>query len=392
MNVSLLDLNAQNLVLETELKSAFERVLRSGYFILGPEVAEFEAEIARMTEVMHGIGVSSGTDAILLALMALDIGPGDEVLCPAFTFFATAGCIARVGATPIFVDSLEDTFNMDVSDAARKVTPRTRAIIPVHLFGQSADMEGILALAKEHELAVIEDGAQALGARYRDRPVGSWGDFGTFSFFPSKNLGGFGDGGMLVCNDDELAAKATTLRAHGSKPKYYHRYVGGNFRLDALQAALLRVKLPHYSEYTRLREQNALAYLDALAKLPHVCQSSSPARDDVWLLLPTSRAECSHIWNQFTLRVRGYGGRDAFRRNLADRGIGSEIYYPVPMDAQDCFAHLGQAGSCPVASMLASEVVSIPIYPELGSVALNGVVTAIGELVGEDAVMLDVRP
>jgi dTDP-4-amino-4,6-dideoxygalactose transaminase len=391
MKIPLLDLNAQNLVLEAELKAAFERVLRSGQFILGPEVATLEAEVAEMTGAKHAVGVSSGTDAILLALMALGIRPGDEVLCPSFTFFATAGCVARVGATPIFVDSLEETFNIDVRDAARKVTTRTRAIIPVHLFGQSADMDGVLALAKENGLTVIEDGAQALGARYRNQPVGSLGDFGTFSFFPSKNLGGFGDGGMLVCNDDKLAAKAVTLRAHGSKPKYYHGYVGGNFRLDALQAALLRVKLPQYSEYTRRRKENAAAYLKALVQIPKIHKIDTNESSEAMVLLPTERPECNHIWNQFTLRIRVPGGRNVFRRNLEERGVGSEIYYPVPMDAQECFAGLDQTGSCPVASMLAKEVLSIPIYPELGQAGLEAVVGAIDQAVNEDAALSVVR-
>ena len=220
---------------------------------MGPEVEALESEVAEFVGARHGIGVTSGTDAILLALMALGIGPGDEVLCPTFTFFATAGCISRTGATPVFVDSCPVCFNIDCDDAARKITPRTKAIIPVHLFGQSAEMDTVVALAKEHGMRVIEDGAQAIGARYKGRGCGSIGEFGTYSFFPSKNLGGFGDGGMLVCNDDELAERSRILRVHGSKPKYYHKYVGGNFRLDPLQAALLRVKLARYDDYTRAR-------------------------------------------------------------------------------------------------------------------------------------------
>ena len=246
MKVPLLDVNAQNLPLERELTETFTRVLHSGRFIMGPEVVALEEEVADFVGASHGIGVSSGTDAILLALMALGIGPGDEVLCPTFTFFATAGCVSRVGATPVFVDACPVCFNLDVEDAASKVTARTKAIIPVHLFGQSADMDAVMELAGKHGLKVIEDGAQAIGSRYKGRDCGSIGDFGTYSFFPSKNLGGFGDGGMLVCNDPDLADKARVLRMHGSKPKYYHKYIGGNFRLDPLQAALLRVKLRHY--------------------------------------------------------------------------------------------------------------------------------------------------
>lgn len=381
MKVPLLDINAQNLVLEEELREAFLRVIRSGRFILGPEVEEFEKKVAEMAGAKHGIGVSSGTDAILLALMAHDIGPGDEVLCPSFTFFATAGCIARAGATPVFVDSSEKTFNIDVDDAARKVTKRTKAIIPVHLFGQSADIEGVMALAKEHGLAVIEDGAQALGARHQDRPVGGIGACGTFSFFPSKNLGGFGDGGMLVCNDDELAQKAIILRAHGARPKYYHQRVGGNFRLDPLQAALLRVKLPHYEKYTRGRRENAAYYAAELGKIFGVAAASSPDADGAAIILPYSPQENFHTWNQFTLRIKGEGRRDELKEHLAGEGIGSEIYYPVPMDVQECFAHLGQQGSCPVAAKMAGEVLSIPVYPELIRAQLDAVVAAIESFV-----------
>src|SRR5262245_5574090 len=266
MSVPLLDLNIQNRALEDELKATFERVLRSGQFILGPEVEALENKLAEMLSVRHSIGVSSGTDAILLALMALDIRAGDEVICPTFTFFATAGCVSRVGATPIFVDSCASCFNVRAEDIERKITKRTRAIMPVHLFGQSAAMDEILALARSHDIAVIEDAAQSLGAEYKGRPVGGLGTFGTFSFFPSKNLSGFGDGGLVVTNDDALGAKARSLRAHGAKPKYYHKYVGGNFRLDPLLAALLAVKLPHYEEYTEKRRSNAAYYTEALSK------------------------------------------------------------------------------------------------------------------------------
>lgn len=377
-DVSLLDVNAQNLPLEAELTAAFQRVLRSGRFILGPEVTNLEGKIAAMADTRHGIGVSSGTDALLLALMTLEIGPGDEVLCPSFTFFATAGCIARTGATPIFVDALPDTFNLDVRDAARKVTRKTKAIVPVHLFGQSADMEAVGALAREHRLAVIEDGAQSLGARYQGRPVGGFGDFGAFSFFPSKNLGGFGDGGMLVCNDDGLAEKARMLRAHGADPKYYHRFIGGNFRLDPLQAALLLVKLRHYDEYIAKRRANADYYTRELGGISGE-RYGFENRNEAAILVPRCRADCESTWNQYTLRVPGAGRRDALRRHLAKRKIGSEIYYPVTMDAQACFAHLGQAESCPVAAGLAREVLSIPVYPELPSESRAAVAAAVAD-------------
>jgi dTDP-4-amino-4,6-dideoxygalactose transaminase len=390
MTVPLLDLNRQNLALEDELKAAFERVLHSGKFILGPEVESLESQIAAMVGVRHGIGVSSGTDAILLALMALGIGPGAEIICPTFTFFATAGCVARVGATPVFVDSCPTCFNLRVDEVRSKITAKTKAIIPVHLFGQSADLDGILRLAREHNLAVIEDAAQSLGAEYAGKPVGSYGVFGIFSFFPSKNLGGFGDGGIVVTNDDELAAKLRSLRAHGAKPKYYHKYIGGNFRLDPLQAALLSVKLPHYQKYTEKRRANAAYYTDALRLLPGVvvangagrtCSNGNALADATpraRLVLPAIHEGQSHIWNQYTLRVIGKGRRDALQASMKDRQIGTEIYYPVPMHLQECFAGLSpQSGSLSNAEKLATEALSIPIYPELERVQQDEVIAAI---------------
>jgi dTDP-4-amino-4,6-dideoxygalactose transaminase len=366
MAVPLLDLNAQNLALEQELKAAFERVLHSGHFILGPEVERFENELAKFTGAKHAIGVSSGTDAILLALMALNVKAGDEVLCPTYTFFATAGCVARVGATPVFVDAVADTFNIDIEDAARKVTSKTRAIIPVHLFGQCADMDSVMALANKHNLAVIEDAAQSLGAKHKGRHAGTIGAFGTYSFFPSKNLGGMGDGGLLVTNDDALAEKARLLRTHGSKPKYYHKLVGGNFRLDALQAALLGVKLPHYNEYTAKRQQNAAYYHDKLGKLAGIVSGNDyTSGSSAKLVLPVAKANCDHIWNQFTLRVPGVGKRDMLKKHLTDSKIGTEIYYPVPMHKQECFAYTNQTTGCLTASLLADQALSIPIYPEM---------------------------
>ena len=379
MKVPLLDVNAQNLPLEAELTAAFTAVLRSGQFIMGPEMEAFEKEIAAMVECKHGIGCSSGTDAILLALMALGIGPGDEVLVPTFTFFATAGCVARTGATPVFVDACPVCFNIDVNKAAAKITSKTKAIIPVHLFGQSADMDAVMDLAKEHNLFVIEDGAQAIGAKYKGKPVGSIGHFGTYSFFPSKNLGGFGDGGFLVANDDALADHARILRTHGSKPKYYHKFVGANFRLDPLQAALLRVKLRRYDDYTKKRQANAAYYTEKLSALPGTatadpshCKCAST--QDTWLagngakiILPTPYAHNEHIWNQFTLRVPGEGKRDALKKHLTDNNIGTEVYYPVTMDQQECFQYTSDwaRSDCDTAHRLAGEALSIPIYPEL---------------------------
>ncbi|MEO8425608.1 MAG: DegT/DnrJ/EryC1/StrS family aminotransferase [Verrucomicrobiota bacterium] len=398
MAVPLLDLNAQNLAIEEELKAAFDKVLHSGQFILGAEVEAFETKIAEMVDVRHAIGVSSGTDAILLALMTLGIGPGDEVLCPSFTFFATAGCIARTGAKPVFVDSCPVCFNLDVADAARKITPQTKAIIPVHLFGQAAEMDGVMALARRENLAVIEDAAQALGASNKGRKVGSLGTFGTFSFFPSKNLGGFGDAGMLVTNDAELAQKARLLRTHGAQPKYYHKYVGANFRLDALQAALLSVKLPLCQAYTARRRSNASYYTDKLKQLPGVTVSGTSestcwmemqkarpipvqnSQSNVRLFLPLAYPYNDHIWNQYTVRVTGNGQRDALKAFLTERGIGTEIYYPVPMHQQECFAYLTtDSNLLPNATMSAKECLSLPIYPELEAEQTAEVAGAIGE-------------
>jgi dTDP-4-amino-4,6-dideoxygalactose transaminase len=389
MNVSLLDLKPQNGALEAELNAAFLRVLRSGHFILGPEVDQFERALAAYTGARHALGVSSGTDAILVALMALGIGPGDEVLCPTFTFFATAGCVARVGATPVFVDSCPVCFNLDLADAARRVTPRTRAILPVHLFGQAADMDAVMALAREKKLHVIEDAAQAMGATYRGTQVGTIGDFGTISFFPTKNLGALGDAGALLTNDTALFERAKILRMHGMDPKYYHRVIGGNFRLDALQAALLAVKLPHFNSYTEARRRNAARYTERLAALPGAvvarpedcgCLDGRRTGREAQLVLPVAYPHNGHIWNQYTLRVIGAGQRDALRAHLTAKGIGSEIYYPLPLHEQECFAQLGaRPEDFPVAHQLAGEVISLPICPELPGEQLDQVCAVIGE-------------
>lgn len=394
MAVPLLDVNAQNHPLEAEFTAAFQRVFRSGVFIGGPEIAALEEEVAEMVGAKHAIGVSSGTDALLVALMALGIGPGDEVLCPAFTFFATAGCVARVGATPVFTDVCPVCFNIDLADAAAKITPRTTAIMPVHLFGQCADMNGVADLAKKHGLRVIEDAAQALGATFGGRKAGSMGDFGCYSFFPSKNLGGFGDGGLVVTNDGELAAKARALRNHGMEPKYFHPMIGGNFRLDALQAALLRVKLPHYARYTDCRRDNAAQYTRALGAIPGVVEADAAdcidrnaggrACGTASLVLPVEIPGCGHIWNQYTLRVIGGGRRDALRDHLAARKIGCEVYYPLTLDRQKCFAFLPAHArrECRVAHQLSNEVLSIPVYPELSEIQREEVVAAIAEFLG----------
>ncbi len=365
MKVPLLDLERQNTALAPELLAAFQRVLDSGHFILGPEVEDLERRLAPIAGSRHAIGVSSGTDAILLALMALGIGPGDEVICPSFTFFATGGCVARTGATPIFADVCPGSFNLDVEDAARRITPRTRAIMPVHLFGQTADMDRVMDLAARHNLRVIEDAAQALGASYRGRLAGSIGDFGTFSFYPSKNLGGFGEGGLLVTNDGKLAALARLMRSHGAEAKYFHKVVGGNFRMHALYAALLSVKAPHLAEYSRRRAANAAYYNAGLGGLPGMA-------------LPSAQPHNCHIWNQYTLRVLD-GRRDALQKFLAAREIGCEIYYPRPLHLQECFAPpAGQAPErLPVSELLVDECLSIPIFPELEREQQDYVVAAI---------------
>lgn len=405
MKVPLLDLKPQNSVLAPQLQQAFERVLDSGQYILGREVEAFEQAAAALVDARYGIGVSSGTDAILLALMAGGIREGDEVICPSFTFFATAGCIARTGAQPVFADSCPVCFNLDVEDAARRITSRTKAIMPVHLFGQAADMDSIMALAATHGLRVIEDAAQAFGAGYHGRKLGSIGHFGTFSFFPSKNLGGFGDSGLLVTNDESLAEMARIMRVHGSRPKYIHKVIGGNFRIDPLQAALLAVKLPHLSEYTQRRCQNAAYYTAGLSRIPGVATPALPAGAgnctcgaavygqpaDQAILLPLTIPQNDHIWNQYTLLVRQQAwqksgnARDALKDYLASREIGSEIYYPLPLHLQECFRPASgcHPESLPVSEQLAAECLSIPIYPDLQRQQLDHVIDAVGDFVAE---------
>ncbi len=391
MPVPLFDITVQNSALMDEFRLVSERVLASGQFILGKDVEQFERALAQYVGVKHAIGVSSGTDALLLALMALGIGEGDEVLCPSFTFFATAGAVARLGARPVFVDASPISYNLNVEDACEKVTPATKAIIPVHLYGQAAEMADVMALAKEFNLKVIEDAAQSLGATYARKRLGSIGDFGAYSFFPTKNLGGFGDAGMLVTDDDALADKARILRVHGSQPKYYHSLIGGNFRIDALQAALLNVKLPHLDGYHQRRRENAQYYIEKLSGLPGVVQSDYSQRDKqiskdgkaprgARLILPTQCPNRDHIWNQFTVRVvtgAGEGNRrDALRAHLIQHGIGAEIYYPVPLHKQACFKQMAPA-DCPVCDTLAHEVLSLPIFPELTRSQLDEVVGAL---------------
>jgi dTDP-4-amino-4,6-dideoxygalactose transaminase len=363
--VPLLDLGPQNRALEPQFEAVFREVLRSNQFIMGPRLEAFERDCAAFLGVKHALGVSSGTDALLLALMALDVGEGDEVLLPSFTFFATAGSVARLGAKPVWVDVNPHHFNLDLADAARKVSPRTRAIMPVHLFGQSLDLGALQAFAAAHRLRVLEDAAQSMGARWQGRATMSVGDFGATSFFPSKNLGGMGDSGLVTTQDDALAERARILRVHGMQPKYHHREVGANFRMDPLQAALLHLKLPHLPAYNCARAGNAAFYHAALKGAPGVAENRPGADAAARILLPVDFSG-QGIWNQFTLRVPG-GRRDALKAFLTERKIGCEIYYPIPLHRQQCFADAGYRGgdSVPVSEQLAAEVLSIPIFPEL---------------------------
>lgn len=367
ISVPLLDLKAQFATIEGEIRSAIDRVLASQHFILGPEVEALESEVAAYCQCQFGIGVSSGTDALLVALMAINLRPGDEVITTPYTFFATAGSIARLGARPVFVDIDPRTYNIDPAAIERAITPHTRAVMPVHLFGQMADMDPIMVIAKKHDLIVVEDAAQAIGAEYRGRRAGSIGHFGCFSFFPSKNLGGFGDGGMLTVNDPQLADRVRLLRGHGARPKYYHKTVGGNFRLDALQAAVLRVKLKYLEGWTAARQHNADRYRQLFAAA------------GVTVELPMDAGHGRHIYNQFVIRS---DRRDALMGFLKERQIGTEIYYPVPMHRQECFVDLGyRPGDFPESETAAQKTLALPIYPELTNEQLRAVVGAVEEFV-----------
>ncbi len=413
MKVPLLDLKPQYLSLKKDLDAAILRVAESQYFILGPEVDAFEKEMASYIGAKHALGISSGTDALLLALMALDIGPGDEVIVPTYSFFATAGVVARLNAVPVFVDSDPVTFNIDPKQIEAKVTKKTKAIMPVHLYGQSADMDTIVDIATNHHLKVVEDGAQAIGVQYKDgRQVGTIGDIGCFSFFPSKNLGGYGDGGLVTTNDDALFEKLKFMRVHGMNPKYYHRMIGGNFRLDAIQAAVLRVKLPHLNAWSAGRRKNAELYAKlfieaGLAEIPG--KTRYDAKNSVLLpravyaapvspftpggpTQPTRSVEQNsrsmsfylspsapnhHIFNQFIIRVKD---RDALRDHFTKREVATEIYYPVPFHRQECFQYLKPDQSAfPVADRFAAESIALPIYPELSEEQIRWVVQSAAE-------------
>ncbi len=361
MIVPLLDLRAQHEPIRKDILAAIERVIDKNSYILGEEVRTLEENVASYCQAQFGIGVSSGTDALLVSLMALGIGEDDEVITTPLSFFATAGCITRLGAKPVFVDVDPMTLNLDPEKITSAITSRTRAILPVHLYGQCADMDPILAIAAKHDLPVIEDAAQAIGAEYRGgRRAGSLGNIGCLSFFPSKNLGAMGDGGMVVTKDEALADRVRLLRTQGGRPKYYHKAVGGNFRLDTLQASILNVKLPHLDRWTSMRQQNAMRY-EMLFK-------ESGLLEKVGLRLPhavyrESKTEHYHIYNQFILRVPH---RDELRSYLKEQEIGSEIYYPVPLHLQECYESLGyKSGDLPEAEQACQENLGLPIYPEL---------------------------
>jgi dTDP-4-amino-4,6-dideoxygalactose transaminase len=359
MKVPLLDLKAQYRTIRDEILKVTEQVYESQYFILGPHVETLENEIAEYCATQYALGVSSGTDALLISLMAASVGPGDQVITSPYTFFATAGSIVRVGARPVFVDIDSETYNISPQEVENALfgmneaeRARVKALMPVHLYGQCAEMEPILQIAAKYNLCVIEDAAQAIGSEYGGKRAGSMGDFGCFSFFPSKNLGAFGDGGIVTTNSREHYEQLKTLRVHGSRPKYYHRFIGGNFRLDALQAAIVSVKLKYLDGWSRGRQENANKYRILFAEA---------GLDEIQL--PVEKQN-RHIYNQFIIRVPEK--RDELRQFLQQAGIGTEVYYPVPLHLQECFAYLDyKKGDCPVSEQAATHTLALPIYPEL---------------------------
>ena len=369
MKVPLLDLKAQYQTIKDECLQVTQEIYESQYFILGPVVEKLEKEIARYCSAKYAVGVSSGTDALLLSLMAAGIGQGDRVITTPFTFFATAGAISRVGAIPVFADIESDTYNISPEKIASAISnmpyaerKTLKAIIPVHLFGQCADMDGVIRIAKENGLMVIEDAAQAIGAEYKGQRAGSIGDFGCFSFFPSKNLGGFGDGGIVTTQSKDLYERLMVLRVHGSQPKYYHRYIGGNFRLDAIQAAIVSIKLKHLDGWTRARQINARRYRTFIEAAGLTARIACPGEK-----------ESRHIYNQFVIHVAEK--RDELKAFLTGNEIGCEIYYPVPLHLQACFSFLGyQSGNFPVSEHAAAHTLALPIYPELTEEQLSYVV------------------
>ncbi len=363
MKVPMLDLNAQYEPMKDNVLNAMKEVFESKRFINGPQIKELEEKLAEYCHCKHAIGVTSGTDALLISLMAFDIGEGDEVITTPFTFFATAGSIFRTGAKPVFVDIDPKTYNIDPDLIEAKITDRTKAIMPVHLFGQCAEMDTINEIARKHNLFVIEDGAQAIGAEYKGKRAGSLGDVGCFSFFPSKNLGCCGDGGLVTTNNDDLAEKIRILRQHGSKPKYYHKIIGGNFRLDTIQAAVLLEKFPYLEEWHKGRQKNADYYNEHLKDV---------------VITPYVESYNKMIYNQYTVRTPK---RDELQSKLNEATIGNAIYYPVPLHLQECFAYLGyKEGDLPESEKAANEVISIPIYPELTKEQKDYVISVIKDI------------
>ncbi len=384
MKVPLLDLKPQYLSLKKEIDEAIQRVVDSQYFIMGPDVAKLEEEICQYLGCKKAIGVSSGTDALLLALMALNIQPGDEVIVPTYSFFATAGVVARLNAIPVFVDCDPVTFNIDPDKIEEKITLKTKAIIPVHLYGQSARMKEIMSIANKHHLFVVEDAAQAIGTQYKNgKFVGTIGDIGCFSFFPSKNLGGFGDSGIVTTNNEALGEKMRIQRVHGMDPKYYHKMMGGNFRLDALQAAVLRVKLPHLDSWSAKRRENADTYTKYFIQYGLSEEEGRLIFDSKnKVLLPKAVYKNSgfknyHIYNQYIIRVKN---RDAILDFIRKKEIGCEVYYPVPFHRQECFAYLKcKDEDYPISNSAANDTIALPIYPELSDEQIKFVVESISE-------------
>lgn len=388
MKVPLLDLKAQYKTIKKEIDEALIGVAESQGCILGPEVEKLEKSLCGYLESKYATGVSSGTDALLVALMAIDIKPDDEVIIPTYSFFATAGVVSRMNAKPVFIDSDPVTFNINPEDIKKLITKKTKAIIPVHLYGQSCDMKPIMEIAGEYNLKVIEDAAQSIGTQYSDgRKAGTIGHIGCFSFYPSKNLGCFGDGGLVTTNDETLAEKLKILRVHGGKPKYYHKIIGGNFRLDAIQAAVLNVKLPHLDSWTKRRQENAELYTKFFKSSGLSAEEGKLKYDEGnKVLLPKAvykneGLKYYHIYNQYVIRVQD---RDALRKHLTENEIGTEIYYPVPFHMQECFSYLGyKKGQFPVSEWCAADSVALPIYPELSGEQIEFTVKTIKEFINK---------
>jgi len=387
MKVPLLDLKPQYQLLKKDLDAAMLRVAESQYFILGPEVENMEKEFCEYLDCKYAIGVSSGTDALLLALMAINLQPDDEVIVPTYSFFATAGVVSRLNAKPVLTDIDPVTFNINPEDFGNKITSKTKAVIPVHLYGQSAEMDSIMSIAGENNITVIEDAAQAIGTQYKNgKSAGTIGHIGCYSFFPSKNLGCFGDGGLVVTNDDDLAHMIKIKRVHGGEPKYYHKVIGGNFRLDALQAAVLRIKLPHLDSWSEGRRKNAELYNQLFIDSGLAEETGkTDFNEKNKVLLPKAVYENAagvrnyHIYNQYIIRIEK---RDELRAFLSENEIGTEIYYPVPFHLQECFSNLGyKPGDFPISEMAGDKTLALPIYPELTNEQQQFVVERINEFV-----------